>query len=172
MNNLFRVPDILPLTDNDFTLDQKEKLNLKAQECCLVLFHENDELSVKLWEIWQRVALQVAGPRFMKCDLISNKGVASAMTNAPRGIVSESWISKVRIPVIFVYRDGKPEGVYNDIVSEQKLIVYASRIACDPLYHECQIVPQSQIDSKYDTSVNNQQPQQPSLIANESEYRG
>ncbi len=142
MDSLFTRPEIKILSDSDFMLETEYKLTLRDKDCCLVLFHDNQYLSVELVKLWQQIANIVAGPKFMICDLVINRNIANAMSSSPY-IQSNpfSWISTVKIPVIIVYRQGFPQGAYNGIISVDNLISYASKTACNPSYHECQIIP-------------------------------
>lgn len=137
---LFSSTDIR-LKDDDFTLEEYSKLNLKTyRTCCMVLFHDCSDESNFASKIWNDIMKSVAGPLFMSCDLVSNKKVSSIMAS-PGQNPGQPWINLSRVPIIFVYRNGILEGVYNGIISKPELINYAATMACNTEYHECIIKP-------------------------------
>lgn len=149
MDTLFVKPEIKILSDSDFALDTDSPLKLKNNNCCLVLFHDNRERSVEVMNMWKQLAQMVAGPTFMVCDLIVNRNVASAMAASPYIQNSPyAWISLVKVPVIFVYRQGFPKGVFNQMLTFENLLNYSQNIACNPTYIECQIIPDQMAPSQ------------------------
>lgn len=143
MDTLFVKPEIKILSDSDFTLETEFPMLLKNKNCCIVLFHDNSEKSVEAMNIWKQLSQMVAGPVFMVCDLIVNRGVSNSMASSSYNTSSPySWISLVKVPVIFVYRQGYPKGVFNQMLTFQNLLNYSQHTACNPSYVECQIVPE------------------------------
>lgn len=119
------------LTDNDFTLNETAKLNLKnTKMCCMILFHDRSPVSMYMADIWNKISSQVAGGIFYSCDLISNKQVAITIRN-PSENPSQEWINLSKIPLILIYSKGIPKGVYNGIYQEIPLLQYASSLNCD-----------------------------------------
>jgi len=122
--------NVTKITDDDFTLNETIKLNLKnIKVCCLVLFYDSNICSREMAKIWNKISSQVAGSLFLSCDLMQSKQVAITMRNYQQN-PSQEWINLTKIPLILVYTNGVPKGVYNDIYEEGPLLRFVADFAC------------------------------------------
>src|SRR5579872_1467632 len=125
------------LHESDFTIENKELIGLRYDDCTLVLFYGENTESLQLVQIWATVAQQVAGPVFAACNLLVERGVASALTRLKAdGSNPLHWASFRGFPFILVYRGGWPVAFYNGPRETQALIDYALTLACQASYYE------------------------------------
>lgn len=141
MDSLFAQQRIRFLTANDFELTSGTALSLKDKSCFLVLFHNNNEKSHRLASIWTDLATKVVGPIFASCDVMNEPQVVQAFNRVALNRDNPlSWLNLKRVPLIVTYRDGFPIGAYNSVISESKIMSYASKLVCSADYHETTIV--------------------------------
>ena len=129
MNEIVR-QNIVEYTSRDFN-----DINITHNECTLVLFYNNNAESKNLISIWIDVASLVVGPVFAICNLFNEKDVARSFTNISAD--SAEYAYKLQqFPFIFVYRGGKPRGVYNGGHDMNSISNYALTMACRSEYSE------------------------------------
>lgn len=125
------------LTGSDFTLDSKELIGLKYDDCILVLFYGENTESAQLVRIWAIVAQQTAGPVFAALNLLNERRVAAAFTRvAGDGTHPFHWAALRSIPFILVYRKGWPVAFYNGSREVQAISDFSLTLACRANYYE------------------------------------
>jgi hypothetical protein len=134
---LFVQGNVKQLQDGDFTLDSRELICLKYDNCIIVLFYSDNAESTDLVKIWANASSQVAGAVFGAVHLGLEKGIASNFNkinmnpNHPY-----HWARLQQMPYILVYREGWPVAFYNGQRATQPIIDYALTLACRAEYHE------------------------------------
>ena len=125
------------LSDNDFLLTDKFKINLKFNDCLVILFYTQNEESMKLADIFIKAAKSITLAVFASVNLDSE----TKTSNAFLSIRSDSnhpynWAGFKGAPFIMVYRSGFPQGFYNGNRDVNSLIEYATTLACKYDYFE------------------------------------
>lgn len=69
-NTLFAQESVKSLRESDFTLDNKQLIGLKYDDCILVLFYAENTESQQLVKVWSVAAQQVVGPVFAAVNLL------------------------------------------------------------------------------------------------------
>lgn len=124
-------------TSSDFKLDTPDKISLKRTDCCIVLFHGNNQESVEISKVWTQVAQESVGPIIATCNLVEEKEVATAMVEI-KGMGSHPfhWASMRGYPFILDYRGGWPVAFYNGDRSVQAILDWSITLACQANYYE------------------------------------
>lgn len=147
-NDLIRIPEIITrtvfssetvkrLTSDDFDINSKDMITLKAEDCILILFYIENEESQQLASVWAIVAQQIAGPLFGAVNMLNERKLAQAFTKI-RGLQNHPLhpYSLKGYPFILVYRGGYPVGVYNGARDVQSIIDFSLTLACSSSYNE------------------------------------
>lgn len=139
---VFATEAVKRLTEASFTLETRERIGLRYENCIIALFYGENAESRSLAEIWAQAAAQIPGPIFAACNLLQERGVAKAFTEI-RGLSNHplQWAGLRQIPFILVYRDGWPQAFYNGDRTVSSIVDYALVQACEPEYHERFQVP-------------------------------
>jgi hypothetical protein len=133
----FATDTIRVLTAADFTLDTRELIGLKFDDCILVLFYGENTESQQMIKIWALVAQQVAGPVFAAVNMLAEKRVAANFARlGADGSHSLHAFRLRQLPFILVYRKGWPVAFYNGARAVQPIIDYALTLACQANYYE------------------------------------
>lgn len=129
MDNFFPEQKVITIKNSDFNLETDEKVTIKNKMLCLVLFHDNSHISKEIAKIWQKLSNNIPGIVFYACNLIDNKDIAQVfLTLAIDETSPYKDFARNRIPFILVYRNGKPQKSYHDVVSEPRLINFCTKL--------------------------------------------
>lgn len=134
---LFAEGNVRQFHDGDFTIENRELINIVYEECILVLFYLDNEESKELVKIWSNASSQVAGAQFGAVHLGLEKRIAKNFnslnmdSNHPY-----HWARLQQVPFIMVYRKGWPVAFYNGHRATQPIIDYALTLACRGDYRE------------------------------------
>ncbi len=123
--------------EKDFTIDSRELICLKYDDCILILFYNDNVESTRLAEIWADVSAQTPGITFgavhlgLEDQLAKNFAKLNMDPNHPN-----RWAALQQVPFIMVYRGGWPTAFYNGTLSTQAIIDFSMTLACRADYHE------------------------------------
>lgn len=127
MSTFFPQINVKILSDSDFLIDSDDKILLKDKRTCVVLFHDKESTSQQLTDIWKSLASRVAGPIFYVCDMTIQRNISEAFLQISQDDSSlYQKYTKKKIPFILIYRNGRPQNLYNGQLSEAALINYCS----------------------------------------------
>ena len=129
-------PDIVKkLTKDHFTIEQKEKICLKIEDCLMVLFYLETEESRKVAKIWGQAAAKIVDNRFFcACNLTQEQDVRAAL----KALKSQPdhpfhWVSSnVDEPFILVYNQGWPKSFFIEEITVDNILKFKSESACVP----------------------------------------
>ncbi|MGL4500717.1 MAG: hypothetical protein ACRC2M_22980, partial [Planktothrix sp.] len=135
---LLRTREVSVLTQGDFTTDDPTLLiNLKTDDCTIVLFYVNNIESEELGEIFAIVANDTPGPVFASVNMFTEQSLAKIFTRlsgdlthpyhrfAPRGY-----------PEIWVFRNRRPVGKYNGLYDTGVFRQFVTTQACTATWNE------------------------------------
>lgn len=136
-NTLFAQESVKVLRESDFTLDSKQLIGLKYDDCILVLFYVENAESQQLVKVWSVAAQQVVGPVFAAVNLMVERRIANAFTKiGMEGSHPLYWTKMKSLPFIIVYRAGWPVAFYNGAREVGSIIDYSLTMACRANYYE------------------------------------
>ena len=137
-----------PLTIDDFDVGTDTPINLKSQDCMLVLFlRKGDRKSMAYYQAFRRASMD-SGPKFRYMDFSEeqNTELLNLLSNQAQYNTTGSAFAygAVRTPTILAYQRGKPVGFFNtrhtnrrgSEFSSQDIITYANNLACRADYYE------------------------------------
>ena len=129
MDSFFPEQKVIIIKDKDFNLESDEKITIKNKMLSLVLFHDNSNISRDVSKIWQKLANNIPGIVFYACNLIDSRDIAQEFSLVALDETSPyREFARNRTPFILVYRNGKPQMSYHDVISEVRLINFCSKI--------------------------------------------
>jgi hypothetical protein len=134
---LFSQGNVKQFRDSDFTLDSRESVCLKYDDCVPILFYGSNEESLNLVKIWADAAAQTPGFIFGAVHLELEKNIAknfASLNTDPNH--PYYWAALRQVPFILVYRRGWPSAFYNGQRATQPIIDYVMTLACRADYHE------------------------------------
>lgn len=148
MNTFFPQIDVKILTDSDFLTESDDKILLKDKHTCIVLFHNKESVSQHLTDIWKNLASRVAGPIFCVCDMTIQRGISEAFLQISQDDSSSyQKYTKKKIPFILIYRNGRPQSIYNGQLSEAALMNYCSGLVSSHISNSSSDISDSTSDS-------------------------
>lgn len=125
MSFYFQKQKVELLKTTDFNIDLDDKLTIKRKDLCLVLFHDHSSLSTSIYAIWEKLSKSIIGITFCLCDLIEESTIATSITNISNDTTSPyKNLFNRSLPIIVSYRNGRPQDLYKDVVSESRLKRY------------------------------------------------
>jgi hypothetical protein len=111
----------LPVSNNikrfketDFALETRDKICIYDDACNIVYFYTESPDSRRVLGIFKAVAESVAGPSFAACNVLLEKGVATAFMEISN--IKDHpfhWATTRPFPFIIVYRKGYPINFYD-----------------------------------------------------------
>lgn len=133
----FTTESVKRLREADFTLESRERVCLKYDDCTLVLFYAENAESKQMAQLWIAAAAQVAGPIFAACNLINERAVAEAFSQLNMDPTNPfHWCGLKEIPFVLVYQRGWPKGFFNGERTVETFVDYALTLACQAGYEE------------------------------------
>jgi len=133
----FSQNNIIMLTAADFSLNSKEKVAIKYEDCMLVLFYGEDAESIALMKIFSLVGQEIRGPVFGGVNLLAEPAIARAFTQISQdGTSVFPWLKLQGYPFIVVYRKGIPCAFYNGDLDVNALKDFSISKACNADYYE------------------------------------
>jgi len=109
---LLESPWNVNLMTSDFAIDTETPLRLKRSGAFVVLFHGEDDVSVKALSSWSKVSQVTIGPTFGSCNLRAEKVLASKILDTNNTNPSLRWTNTLRVPYILAYYNTWPLGKY------------------------------------------------------------
>ncbi len=169
-STVFAQESVRRLRESDFTLDAKELVCLKYDDCILVLFYSENRESKNVALLWAQAAAQVGGPVFAACNLLMEKRVGEAfmrLSMDPNHPLH--WAGMRQVPTIIVYRKGWPKAFYNGDRTVETFSDYALTLACQGDYEEHQqLFSGTQSENRYEMTA--PQPSPPRTVS--TEFKG
>ncbi len=129
---LFGQNAVKKITKEDFNLDTETPITLKWDNCILILFYSDNDVSRGLTSIWNEAAMSVVGPIFAASNLIEEEKVGRAFADIKKKNTPYQKFGLKTIPFILTYQLGEPIGFYNGELSVSAIIDYALTMACNP----------------------------------------
>ncbi len=134
---MFAQGNVKQFKDEDFTIESRELICLKFDDCIPVLFYNDNVESTNLAKVWTSMSSQMSGISFAAVHLGLEKKIAESFNklnldpNHPH-----YWARLQQIPFILVYRKGWPTAFYNGERSTQAISDWSLTLACRAEYHE------------------------------------
>ena len=133
----FSQNNVIMLTAADFSLNSKEKVAIKYEDCMIVLFYGEDAESIALMKIFSLVGQEIRGPVFGGVNILAEPAIARAFTQISQdGTSIFPWLKLQGYPFIVVYRKGIPCAFYNGDLDVNALKDFAVAKACNADYYE------------------------------------
>lgn len=141
---LLRTREVMVMTQSDFTVDNVEApINLKTDDCTIVLFYGNNQESEELGEIFAIVANDTVGPVFGSVNLFTEQNLAKIFTKLQGDITHPQHRFALRgYPEIIVFRKGsfdshsRPVGKYNGGYDTGLFRQFVTTQACTATWNE------------------------------------
>lgn len=126
MSYFFPIQKIIILKTNDFNINEDDKITIKHKDLNMVLFQDHSDISASLTPIWTNLSKKVVGINYCVCDLVEESEIANCITTISNDSSSPyQKFCKHRVPFILVYRNGKPQSLFQGVYSESKLLNYS-----------------------------------------------
>ena len=133
----FSQNNVIMLTAADFSLNAKEKVAIKYEDCMITLFYGEDAESIALMKIFSLVGQEVRGPVFGAVNMLAEPSIARAFAQISQdGSSVFPWLKLQGYPFIVVYRKGIPCAFYNGDLDINSLKDFAIAQACNADYYE------------------------------------
>jgi len=133
----FAVESVKRLRESDFSLDTRERICLKYDDCILVFFYTENTESKHMAKLWATAAAQVAGPIFAACNVIDERRVAEAFTQLNMDLTHPfHWCGLKELPFILVYQRSWPKAFFNGERTVETFVDYGLTLACQASYVE------------------------------------
>lgn len=136
LQRVFTPNPIRNIEDADFELDSPISVMLKIKDCLIVLFYVDNNESLGITDVWQKVGNQGLAGVFAACNLRLNPKVAKAFIDLNTTNSSLHWASLRTVPFILTYQNGFPIGFYNGERSVKAILDYSMTLACRSDYRE------------------------------------
>ena len=133
---LFGREAVKRLTSSDFLLDTNTPIQLKWEDCMLVLFYGDNIESKNLVQIWALAANQVVGPIFAAINIKTEEQVAQSFVKIRQQSTPYRLFGLKGYPFIIAYQGGYPVAFFNGARDVQAIVDWALTLACKPDYYE------------------------------------
>jgi len=117
------------LSDSDFMTDSDHKINLKDKSLTVILFKDEEDLSIQLTDIWNDISQKISGPVFAICNMKEQTLIPKNFEDLSKDTSSSyHMFASHKVPFILVYRDSKPKKIYCDLFSGVNLTIFLSTL--------------------------------------------
>lgn len=125
------------LTSKDFTTEFVTQICLKYDDCILVLFYDQSDLSKQYATTWSKAAEKIIGPIFAACDLHKEAEIKNAFMKVKmdpnHGLFKYAHGTT---PFVMTYRKSWPKAYYNGVFDVDTIEKYAITLAGQADYTE------------------------------------
>jgi hypothetical protein len=119
------------LSEKDFLIESREALSIQYDDCNMILFYDESDLSRQILPIWEQTANSTVGPIFSAINLVAENKVANRFIQIKLDLDHPlNWASMGQTPFVLVYRKGWPQAFYNGNYSVEEIKNYALNYAC------------------------------------------
>jgi hypothetical protein len=125
-------------TAENFTLDNPDlPLNIRNDDCTLILFYGRNTESFQLGQIFAIVANDTTGPVYGSVNVELNDQLMSSFTKVAGDLTHPQHRFALRgYPTIMVYRNRRPVGIYNGLYDTSVFRMFVSTQACTATWNE------------------------------------
>lgn len=117
MSHFFEIKKVVSLKTSDFDTDSDDKITLKRRGLCVVLFHDDSDISHILCEYFSKLQKEFSYVDICKCNMSHEIILTNVFNELSNDETSRYNIfSNHTIPFIIGYKDGIPIKLFIDVL--------------------------------------------------------